>query len=217
MKKQSITQAILSNLNEEWIRPPVSPKTGHSNTQDLQNLREKCKTCTACPLYQTATNLVFGEGNPESKLVIVGEAPGKDEDLQGLPFVGRSGKLLTKTLEENGMPRSKVYICNILKHRPPENRNPLPDEIIACTPNLVKQLAILQPAVILTLGNFSTQFMLDTKVGITKLRGQIHSSPFGYNVLPTLHPAAILRNMGNLPLFQADIAQAIRIATSQTV
>jgi len=207
MTRKSLTKAILAHINEEWITP-----AGGSKLETLQKLEQKCQSCTACSLYKSATQLVFGDGNPNARLVIIGEAPGKDEDIQGIPFVGRAGKLLPATLEECGMPRSEVYICNILKHRPPENRNPSPEEILACTPNLIQQLAILKPAVILTLGNFSTQFMLDTKIGITKLRGKTQNSPFGYLVLPTLHPAAILRNMNHLPDFKADLSQAIQIA-----
>jgi DNA polymerase len=149
--------------------------------------------CTRCPLHRTATNPVPGEGNPEADLVVVGEAPGAEEDATGRPFVGASGQLLTKILAAISLGRDDVFICNVVKHRPPGNRNPAPDEVEACSPYLVRQLELLRPKVILTLGNFAAQTLLATKLGITKLRGQVHLY-YGIPLVPTYHPAALLRN-----------------------
>ena len=219
MNKRQVLDQIRSNLTGEWNIPniPVDNKPTDSGINRLTpkadallKLEEECRGCTRCALSASATNLVFYDGNPEAKLIFIGEAPGADEDAQGKPFVGRAGKLLTATIEKLGLSRSKVYICNILKHRPPDNRNPLPVEIEACTPFLVRQLEILQPSVIVTLGNFSTRFMLNTEDGITKLRGKIQNSKAGYKIIPTYHPAAVLRNMNLLTDLENDIALAIK-------
>ena len=159
--------------------------------------------CTKCPLAATRTQVVFGVGDRHADLVFVGEGPGAEEDRQGIPFVGRAGQLLTRLIEGIGLGRDEVYICNVVKCRPPGNRDPLPPEIDACRPYLEAQLDFLEPRVVVTLGNFATKLLLDTKVGITKLRGQEHPFRDGRAVLiPTLHPAAVLRNGG------AALAQA---------
>ncbi len=155
--------------------------------------------------------MVFGEGNPNAGLVVIGEAPGRDEDLQGRPFVGRSGQLLDRLLaEEAGPQRDDVYIANVVKCRPPGNRDPLPAEIAACRPYLDQQVAIIGPAVILTLGNFATKLLLATPDGITKLRGRTYSYGNGSTVLvPTFHPAAALRGGGTvLAQMRADFVRA---------
>lgn len=214
MKYTEIVRHLADHARGEWFNPrqeqrPLRTEALSEKGAALSKLEERCRTCTLCPLSKTATNLVFSDGSPDAKLIFIGEAPGADEDAQGKPFVGRAGKLLTATIEEQGLSRKEVYICNILKHRPPDNRNPLPQEIEACTPYLLEQLSILKPKVIITLGNFSTRFILSTEEGITRLRGKIMQSPLGYSVIPTLHPAAILRNMNNLPEFQNDIRLGI--------
>lgn len=162
---------------------------------ELAALAEEAAACTRCPLARTRTTVVFGEGDPDAGLMVVGEGPGRDEDLQGRPFVGRSGQLLERLLaEEAGLARSQVYIANLVKCRPPGNRDPLPEEIEACSPYLAGQVAQIRPQVVLTLGNFSTRTLLSTREGITKLRGRPH--PWGSEgtvVLPTFHPAAALR------------------------
>ncbi len=144
--------------------------------------------------------MVFGEGDPAAELMVVGEGPGREEDLQGRPFVGRSGQLLDRLLaEEAGLRRAQVYIANVVKCRPPGNRDPLPDEIAACRPYLEQQLALIGPRVVITLGNFATRLLLDTTRGITQLRGR--SYPFGPDgavLLPTYHPAAALRGGGEV-------------------
>lgn len=159
----------------------------------LSNLAKKASVCTLCDLCETRTQVVFGVGSPTADLLFVGEAPGANEDLQGEPFVGRSGKLLDQLVEEElGMNRSEFYIANVVKCRPPANRNPKAVEIETCTPWLQKQIKLIDPKVIMTLGNFSTQYLLQTKTGITQLRGRVH--PFGERFLvPTFHPAAALR------------------------
>jgi DNA polymerase len=149
--------------------------------------------CTLCTLSATARNHVPGEGNRAAKFVCVGEAPGQTEDETGRPFVGAAGQLLTKILAAIEFARGDVFICNVLKHRPPGNRNPHPDEIAACSPFLLQQLALLKPHVILALGTFAAQTLLQTTRPIGKLRGQIHRF-YGVPLIVTYHPAALLRN-----------------------
>jgi uracil-DNA glycosylase family 4 len=161
--------------------------------QSLEDVRAELGDCQRCPLGRTRKNLVFGEGNPHAPLVFVGEAPGADEDSQGRPFVGRAGQLLTKIIEAMGMKRSDVYICNILKCRPPENRNPLPVEIASCEPFLIQQLKVIRPKVICALGTFAARTLLRKEVPITVLRGHFHDYQ-GIKVMPTFHPAYLLRN-----------------------
>jgi uracil-DNA glycosylase family 4 len=159
----------------------------------LSILGKKASTCVQCDLCETRTQVVFGVGSARADLLVIGEAPGANEDLLGEPFVGRSGKLLdTLISEELGMDRSQFYIANVVKCRPPDNRNPKPVEIDACWAWLQQQIEIIDPKVILTVGNFSSRTLLQTKVGITKLRGRVH--PFGDRwLVPTFHPAAALR------------------------
>ena len=173
-----------------------APAYGVSGERDLKGYFNEIKDCRKCPLCRTRKNVVFGEGNPGAKLVFIGEAPGADEDLEGRPFVGAAGKLLTKIIE-NGlkMPREEVFIGNILKCRPPGNRNPLPNEIDQCEPHLIRQLNIIRPKVICALGTFAAQTLLGTKVPISTLRGNIHYYQ-DIKVIPTFHPAALLRNPG---------------------
>ena len=149
--------------------------------------------CTRCPLYETAKNAVPGEGNPNAELVCVGEAPGATEDETGRPFVGQAGQLLTKILGAINLAREDVFICNVLKHRPPGNRNPFPKEVEACSPYLVRQLELIRPKAILALGTFAAQTLLNTKLSIGKLRGAVHKY-HGIPLIVTYHPAALLRN-----------------------
>lgn len=159
----------------------------------LAHVADAVRACTRCPLYKTATNGVPGEGPNDAQFVVVGEAPGADEDASGRPFVGASGQLLTKILSAINLRREDVFIANVVKHRPPGNRNPAPDEVAACSPYLVRQLELVRPKVILTVGNFAAQTLLGTKLGISKLRGQIHLY-HGVPLVATYHPAALLRN-----------------------
>ena len=178
---------------------PLSAHPATTAGDTLVEVGTVASGCTLCPLAATRTQVVFGVGSPNARLMFVGEGPGQQEDLQGEPFVGRAGKLLTQLIEGIGLTRSDVYIANVVKCRPPGNRDPLPLEIEACSPWLDRQLELIRPAIIVTLGNFATKLLLDTKQGITRLRGQ--QLPFtraGVQALlvPTLHPAAVLRGGG---------------------
>ncbi len=159
----------------------------------LATIAETVAGCRRCPLYATAKNPVPGTGNPDADFMIVGEAPGANEDEQGVPFVGQAGQLLTKIIEAIQLTRDDVFIANVLKHRPPGNRNPLPEEVSACSPYLVRQIELVRPKVILALGTFAAQTLLETKTTIGKLRGQIHRY-YGVPLIVTYHPAALLRN-----------------------
>jgi uracil-DNA glycosylase len=159
----------------------------------LDELVKAVATCTACPLSREAKNPVPGEGNPNAGLVCVGEAPGATEDELGRPFVGQAGQLLTKILAAIQLAREDVYICNVLKHRPPGNRNPLPSEVEACSPYLVRQIELIKPKVIVAFGTFAAQTLLNTKEAIGKLRGRVHRY-HGVPLVVTYHPAALLRN-----------------------
>ena len=159
----------------------------------LDEVRKELGDCRRCALCQTRHRLVFGEGSLRAGLVFVGEAPGADEDAQGRPFVGAAGQLLTRIIEAMGLKRQEVYICNILKCRPPGNRNPMPQEIAACEPFLIRQLMGIQPQVICALGTFAAHTLLKTEAPITQLRGRFHSYQ-GIPLMPTYHPAYLLRN-----------------------
>jgi len=159
----------------------------------LTELSTAVSTCTLCPLYRDAKNPVPGEGNPNADFMCVGEAPGATEDELGRPFVGQAGQLLDKILAAIKLSRNEVYICNVLKHRPPGNRNPMPDEVQACSPYLLRQIELIQPRVIVALGTFAAQTLLNTREGIGKLRGRIHRY-YGVPLVVTYHPAALLRN-----------------------
>ena len=157
----------------------------------LENFYDEIKDCQRCALAASRTHVVFGSGNPEAEVMFVGEAPGYYEDRAGKPFVGAAGQLLDNLLEEIGLRRADVYIANVLKCRPPKNRNPQPDEIESCKPYLYRQIEIVHPRVACTLGNFATQLLLGKKVGITKVRGQHFQGP-NFFIFPMLHPAAAL-------------------------
>ena len=179
-------------------------------------LRTEALACTQCGLASTRTQVVFGTGDEHARLMFVGEGPGADEDRTGEPFVGRAGKLLTALIEGIGLTRAEVYIANVVKCRPPGNRDPLPIEIESCRPFLEAQLAFIQPKVVVTLGNLATKLLLDTKVGITKLRGQSHAFRAGAVVIPVLHPSAVLRNGGTaLAQARADFVMIRRTLAAE--
>jgi uracil-DNA glycosylase len=159
----------------------------------LERIREDIGDCTRCKLHKGRTNIVFGVGNPKAELVFVGEGPGHDEDVQGEPFVGRAGKLLTQIIEAMGLRRADVYICNVVKCRPPENRLPERDEINTCSPFLVRQLAVIRPKVICCLGACAAQTLLETNQGISRFRGEWFDYR-GAKLMATYHPAYLLRN-----------------------
>jgi uracil-DNA glycosylase family 4 len=174
-----------------------------------EELRAEGVGCTRCALAETRTQVVFGVGNPEADLLFIGEGPGRDEDLQGEPFVGRSGKLLDRLLvEEMGIDRTGCYIANVLMCRPPGNRDPRPEEIESCRPHLAAKISTMRPRVIVTLGNFATRFVLERPEGIKRLRGRVYPYEHGV-VVPTYHPAAALRSGGEvLAEMRADLVRA---------
>ena len=162
---------------------------------ELEKIREKCKNCHKCPLWNTRTNSVFSGGVPNHRLMLIGEAPGYWEDQKGEPFVGKAGQLLDKIFACVGLSRTKaVYICNTLKCRPPDNRNPLPEEKAACREFLDAQIEILKPRIILLCGGVAVNSMLDTPTGITKVRGKWFDGPYGSKMMPIFHPSYLLRN-----------------------
>lgn len=221
ISRNEIAGALRQHLETEQLLgvhsvpvPPVPPPfavpavASDETARRAELLRQideqRVKGCVKCHLSRTRKNTVFGQGDAGARLVFVGEAPGADEDEQGLAFVGRAGQLLTKMIEAMGLTRDKVFICNVLKCRPPENRTPAADEIAACSPYLLEQLRILDPAVIVALGAPATQTLLNTKDGIGRLRGRFHdfypsgSAMVGKAValMPTFHPAYLLRSPG---------------------
>ena len=197
IKGQMVNQNSLS-VGMDWKKMPQEiKKVKAASTEKEEQLTKICQemaNCRLCQLAKTRHNLVFGDGNPHAQIVFVGEAPGADEDEQGLPFVGRAGQLLTDIIVKGmKLERKEVYICNILKCRPPGNRNPLPDEISKCEPFLKKQLQIISPKIICALGTFAAQTLLKTDIPISALRGRFHFYE-GIKLMPTYHPAYLLRN-----------------------
>lgn len=194
---------------------PAVPETPTSDGEslvatDLGGLRGELGDCSRCRLAGTRTQIVFGSGNPEARLVFVGEGPGRDEDRQGLPFVGRAGELLTDIIQKGmKIDRSEVYICNVVKCRPPENRNPEPEEVAACSPFLIRQIEIVKPEVIVALGKFAAQTLLQSTTPITRLRGKWHEY-HGIPLMPTFHPAHLLRNPGYKRQVWEDIQQVMQ-------
>ena len=176
---------------------PVSTIDGVSSPAERRELLkvvyEEARTCVRCPLHQTRTNVVFGAGNANADLMFIGEAPGRDEDLKGEPFVGRAGQLLTDIIKAMKLTRDDVYIANVIKCRPPENRNPEQDELDACRPYIRRQVELIQPKVIVTLGRFGLQSLLEKAYAISAVRGQWLEYN-GIKVMPTYHPAYLLRN-----------------------
>jgi len=196
---------------QPFIRDPrrADPKTVAEKAGKLKELEEPLKSCQACRLCSGRTNLVYADGNPDADLMFVGEGPGHDEDKQGVPFVGRAGQLLTDMIVKGmRIRREDVYIANIVKCRPPENRNPEADEMAACLPNLLKQIGIVKPKVIVTLGAVPARALLNQRTGITRLRGAWLSFD-GIPVMPTLHPAYLLRNPAAKKDAWEDLKQVI--------
>lgn len=178
---------------DEAGRPACESASKPSFPDTLGNIRDDMGDCRRCSLGDTRTSLVFGVGNPNARLVFVGEAPGRDEDAQGEPFVGEAGRLLTKIIEAMGFSREDVYICNVIKCRPPGNRNPSPEEVEVCHPFLLRQIQAISPEVIVALGTFAAQTLLHTREPISRLRGRFHDY-HGIQLMPTFHPAYLLRN-----------------------
>ena len=176
----------------------------------LEELRDAIGDCRLCRLWAGRTHIVFCVGNPKAKLMFVGEGPGRDEDMQGEPFVGRAGQLLTDIITKGmAMKREDVYIANVVKCRPPDNRNPEPDEVAACEPFLRKQIELIQPKIIVGLGKFAVQTLLQSKAPISKLRGNWNTY-HGIKLMPTFHPAYLLRNPADKKLVWEDIKKVIK-------
>jgi uracil-DNA glycosylase family 4 len=183
---------------------------GLEKAGSLDELREFIGDCRRCKLWGLRKNLVFGVGNPKAELMFVGEAPGADEDARGEPFVGRAGQLLTDIIQRGmGMARAEVYICNVIKCRPPDNRNPEPDEVASCEPFLNRQIEIVRPRVIVGLGTFAVQALLKVKTPISKLRGVWHEVR-GIRMMPTFHPAYLLRNPAEKRVVWHDIQMVLK-------
>jgi uracil-DNA glycosylase len=195
---------------------PVAPATSQdrrdevSRASALDALREEVASCTRCPLYSTRTQSVFGAGHPDADLLFVGEAPGYHEDQQGVPFVGQAGKLLEQLLAGIGLTRADVYIANVLKSRPPGNRDPQPDEIAACEGYLFRQIELIKPLVVATLGNFATKLLSGKPLGITRVHGREQQTTLGGRTLllyPLYHPAAALYTPAMLKVLESDFAR----------
>lgn len=191
----------MSSLASRSVTSPTERR------EQLKAVYEQANGCTRCPLHQTRTTVVFGSGNADADLMFVGEAPGANEDKQGLPFVGQAGKLLTKLLNEIGLDRTEVFVCNTVKCRPPNNRDPHPNEIESCNEYLRRQVELIQPTVICTLGNFSTKLLRGDNTGISRLHGQAEVRTIGARAIrlyPLYHPAAALYTPSNLEILRSD-------------
>ena len=188
----------------------MQSRSAAERRQELVALFHQLRDCETCPLAGSRTNLVFGAGHADAELMFVGEAPGANEDLQGLPFVGRAGKLLDTLLEEVGLVRADVFVANVLKCRPPGNRDPLPQEIEECKPHLMKQIELIEPRVVCTLGNFATKLLTRSSRGITSVRGRPQVHELGgrrVRVYPLFHPAAALRTPKVLEELRQDFSR----------
>lgn len=192
------------NPDMNTCEPPVGDTEQRNSPHNLDDLHKAVCGCQRCSLGALRTNFVFGDGSPEADVMFIGEAPGKDEDEQGLPFVGRAGKLLTRMIEAIKLSRSEVFIGNILKCRPPKNRDPQADEIEKCEPILIRQIEIIQPVIICALGRIAGQTLLQTKSTLGALRGKVHDY-HGVKLIVTYHPAALLRNPNWKPKAWEDL------------
>jgi len=184
----------LKSINEEYFEGFSSFSESYNMPDSFKELKNMVLNCHLCNLSKTRTNVVFGEGNPNADLMFIGEAPGREEDLQGKPFVGRSGEVLTKMIENVlNLKREEVYIANIIKCRPPQNRDPEIEEVESCKPYLLKQIEIIKPKIIVTLGRIAFKYLLNNETPITKARGNLYEFN-GIKVIPTFHPSYLLRN-----------------------
>jgi DNA polymerase len=210
MKREPIPPREEEGQGNRSVAKAAAKAGARKAPQTLAGVREELGDCTRCTLHRTRRNLVFGEGSTGAKLVFVGEAPGEEEDKQGRPFVGRAGQLLTKIINAMGLKREEVYICNILKCRPPENRNPKEDEIATCEPFLLKQLEAINPEIICALGTFAAKTLLRTESPISAIRGKFHDY-HGRKLMPTYHPAYLLRNPDAKKLVWDDVQKIMKI------
>lgn len=196
---------------ESWQLKNIQTGCVTTPSAEWDALRTQVIQCTACGLAKTRTQTVFGIGDRQAKLMIIGEAPGFHEDKQGEPFVGRAGQLLNAMLESIGLTREQVYIANILKCRPPDNRDPLPEEVKLCTPFLTKQIALINPTLLLAVGRIAAHFLLETKISLSQLRGKIHNfGPLNTPLIITYHPAYLLRNLRDKQKTYQDLQLAWR-------
>jgi DNA polymerase len=192
----SRTESVITVPDIPSLFGPSEPiSTGIFDGYDMDRLREEALSCRRCELHRTRTKVVFGVGDENATLMFIGEAPGRDEDLQGEPFVGRAGQLLDRILAAIGLSRQEVYIANVLKCRPPNNRDPLPSEVDACEPFLLRQIELIRPRLICALGRHAAHTLLKTRTSLKSLRGKFHSFR-GIKMLVTYHPASLLRNPG---------------------
>jgi len=205
-KVYGISEVLIPNANAVKIRRTKKV----SKAELLAVIRNEVFNCKRCSLHKARRNVVFGDGNPNAKLLLVGEAPGYEEDLQGLPFVGQAGKLLTRIIESIGLTRNSVYICNVLKCRPPGNRSPLPEEISVCKTYLIRQIQIISPKAILCLGKYASQAVLGVDDPITNIRGKDYDYK-GIHLIPTFHPAYLLRNPNSKKYVWEDLQKIKRI------
>jgi uracil-DNA glycosylase family 4 len=212
----SVTPAAMESDKPAANAPrPISSQPDKGNVTNLQELRDDIGDCRRCKLHSGRTHVVFGIGNPSARLMFVGEGPGRDEDLKGEPFVGRAGQLLTDIITKGmGLRREDVYIANVVKCRPPQNRNPEPDEVASCEPFLKKQIELIRPEIIVALGKFAVQTLLQSKVPITRLRGNWHTY-MGIKLMPTFHPAYLLRNPADKKLVWEDIKKVMKEMESE--
>jgi uracil-DNA glycosylase len=208
--RESAAMASDTNLLSGTESDLFSDSSATYQAKNLEELRAAIGDCRRCKLWSGRTHLVFGVGNPKARLMFVGEGPGRDEDLQGEPFVGRAGQLLTDIITKGmGLKREDVYIANVVKCRPPENRNPEPDEVASCEPFLKKQVDLVKPEIIVGLGKFAVETLLQSKVPITRIRGNWQSY-HGIKLMPTLHPAYLLRNPADKKLVWEDIKKVMK-------
>ena len=214
--KQSL-EAIRMRLEfEQYFSPEGVPlgnaasvKAPNPKKELFEKLLEKAKKCQLCSLYKTRKNLVFGDGNLDAEIMFVGEAPGRDEDLAGIPFVGVAGQLLIKIITAMKLERSDVFITNVLRCRPPSNRNPLPEEVVCCRPYLTELIRIIKPKIICSLGKFAAHAMLNVTNPISKLRGNFYDFE-GIKLMPTFHPAYLLRNPQDKKLVWDDMKKIMK-------
>lgn len=201
-----------------WERRGLAPSAIPAPVAEPQSgwaeLESAVKSCTLCPLHKTRTQAVFGVGNRNAQWMVIGEAPGADEDRQGEPFVGRAGQLLNSMLKAIGLAREQVFIANILKSRPPNNRDPRPEEVRACLPYLFRQIELVNPQLILCVGRIAAQTLLETDTSIGKLRGQLHRIAGNRPMIVTYHPAYLLRSPGEKRKSWSDLVLALRTLES---
>lgn len=210
LKDSGLTYIPKSKINDG---EKVSSKSLDTNKILLSKLRDEMGDCSRCKLCQNRNNIVFGSGNPDADLIFVGEGPGEKEDKYGEPFIGRAGQLLTKMIQAMGMERDDVYICNVVKCRPPKNRDPEADEILACEPFLKRQLDIIKPKVIVGLGRYACHTLLQVDIAMSKLRGEFYTYQ-GIKFMPTFHPAYLLRNPSAKKLAWQDLQTVMSLLSN---